>query len=135
MWAHLLLDLATLDHLVGDKPNFRATRIVPDLQFAPESNYGTDRPDTDTQCSATRNSVGRRSREELSMSTYPFYASVEQRDDPHLFGKPVIIAWHGHRSIGDGKLAVQLFAREAGVSRNAKSFTPGEDGYRWRPIR
>ena len=36
MWAHLLLDLATLDHLVGDKPNFWATRVIPDLQFAPD---------------------------------------------------------------------------------------------------
>jgi hypothetical protein len=36
MWADLLLDLATLDLLVGDKPNLGATRVVPDLQFAPD---------------------------------------------------------------------------------------------------
>jgi DNA polymerase-4 len=28
-----------------------------------------------------------------------FYASVEQRDDPQLRGKPVIVAWHSKRSV------------------------------------
>jgi DNA polymerase IV len=28
-----------------------------------------------------------------------FYASIEQRDDPQLRGKPVIVAWKGTRSV------------------------------------
>src|SRR5215469_551691 len=28
-----------------------------------------------------------------------FYASVEQRDDPQLRSKPVIVAWRGKRSV------------------------------------
>ena len=28
-----------------------------------------------------------------------FYASIEQRDDPQLRGKPLIVAWKGSRSV------------------------------------
>src|SRR6202034_3778184 len=51
-----------------------------------------------------------------------FYASVEQRDNPELRGRPVVVAWRGKRSVG---CAASYEARRFGV-RSAMAATHAE---------
>jgi Nucleotidyltransferase/DNA polymerase involved in DNA repair len=49
-----------------------------------------------------------------------FCASVEQRDDPQLQGKPVIAAWRGNCSVVCASWYALDFTRYRAVSRQAR---------------